>query len=373
MIGLSEYYTLQNTSKVNPRTLAGGGSWLDGIKLAREQSFIFVSNPVRPLCELVPDIPIEALQLLSDMLKYDPAKRPTAAAALKHPWFSVLESESLPPRPVQKQPIGSNHSFQKLSSLETVDDNRSAFVPSKVNIGSQITSSFSGNQLNQSVSGTSLNRPEQFKYDSIPQKQYAPLNPIQKQPLALNFQKHVYSNQNQNPLDQTYSNSILSPTLKFQGVIHKSPTFDYQERVNNQSGYQERNSEYQERGINKSPTLNFQERGPTKSPTFEYTKPKLTKSKTFDAGFQFQKPRQEKLPALRQISVLDKLEILQNTGPKPGVPPKIKELSVFGKSVAGGFDRGDGHIQIGLNRYNDVIKEARRQNQHGLFGDDRRR
>ncbi|ORY47297.1 Pkinase-domain-containing protein [Rhizoclosmatium globosum] len=63
---------------------------LAGIKLASAMGFKFPNmNPV-PLEDLMPGASTEVLQLIADMLLYDPARRPTATEALSHSWFEGL-------------------------------------------------------------------------------------------------------------------------------------------------------------------------------------------------------------------------------------------------------------------------------------------
>ena len=52
-----------------------------------------------PLKELIPNASPEAIQLMRDMLMWDPKKRPTCAQALKYPYFQVGQNL---PKPVQQ-------------------------------------------------------------------------------------------------------------------------------------------------------------------------------------------------------------------------------------------------------------------------------
>jgi len=93
MVGSQQYYTPSNTQNLDSRFIRGGGSWPDGLKLASAKSFRFPQIEAPPLAHFIPDAPVEALQLISDMLRFDPSKRPTAVEALKHPWFSDLHQD----------------------------------------------------------------------------------------------------------------------------------------------------------------------------------------------------------------------------------------------------------------------------------------
>lgn len=64
-------------------------TWPAGIKLASKMKFTFPRFAKTPLSTLVPNASPEALKLMSDLLEWDPTKRPTAAEALQYPYFQV--------------------------------------------------------------------------------------------------------------------------------------------------------------------------------------------------------------------------------------------------------------------------------------------
>lgn len=76
-------------------TLMGGGCWNDGVRLASKLGFTFPSVEPVVFYELFPMASTSALELLSDMLKYDPQRRPTAHESLRSPVFSELWSSTL--------------------------------------------------------------------------------------------------------------------------------------------------------------------------------------------------------------------------------------------------------------------------------------
>eukprot|EP00954_Amorphochlora_amoebiformis_P015544 1218984-Amorphochlora_amoeboformis.AAC.1 len=72
-------------------------SWLQGMRLAQAMKFKFPYFTPTPLSQhsetnitnqLVPNASSEAIHLMSDLLRYDPTKRPTAARALQYPYFT---------------------------------------------------------------------------------------------------------------------------------------------------------------------------------------------------------------------------------------------------------------------------------------------
>lgn len=63
-------------------------TWPEGLKLASAMNFRFPRFVRTPLSQLIPNASREGLQLMSDMMSYDPKKRPTAAQALQYPYFT---------------------------------------------------------------------------------------------------------------------------------------------------------------------------------------------------------------------------------------------------------------------------------------------
>ncbi|XP_054554221.1 serine/threonine-protein kinase MAK isoform X2 [Talpa occidentalis] len=63
--------------------------WPEGHQLASSMNFRFPQCVPINLKTLIPNASNEAIQLMTDMLNWDPKKRPTASQALKHPYFQV--------------------------------------------------------------------------------------------------------------------------------------------------------------------------------------------------------------------------------------------------------------------------------------------
>ena len=57
-------------------------SWPEGYKLASQMGFTFPQYPATSLSVLVPNASYDAIQILGEMLQWDPNKRPTAAQLL---------------------------------------------------------------------------------------------------------------------------------------------------------------------------------------------------------------------------------------------------------------------------------------------------
>ncbi|KAG9302139.1 hypothetical protein G9A89_020573 [Geosiphon pyriformis] len=66
----------------------GGGEWKEGLKLAKNIGFNFpTTRPEPPLKIFPPSTPAILLQLIAQLLRYNPSQRLTALGALKHPYF----------------------------------------------------------------------------------------------------------------------------------------------------------------------------------------------------------------------------------------------------------------------------------------------
>ncbi|XP_055451072.1 serine/threonine-protein kinase MAK [Psammomys obesus] len=63
--------------------------WPEGYQLASSMNFRFPQCIPINLKTLIPNASCEAIQLMTEMLSWDPKKRPTASQALKHPYFQV--------------------------------------------------------------------------------------------------------------------------------------------------------------------------------------------------------------------------------------------------------------------------------------------
>ncbi|CAB4057169.1 ICK [Lepeophtheirus salmonis] len=62
--------------------------WSDGYKLANEMNFKYPAFAPTPLSSIVPNASKEAIDLMTDMLRWNPAKRPSASTSLRYPYFT---------------------------------------------------------------------------------------------------------------------------------------------------------------------------------------------------------------------------------------------------------------------------------------------
>ncbi|XP_061447824.1 serine/threonine-protein kinase MAK isoform X2 [Rhineura floridana] len=105
--------------------------WPEGYQLAAAMNFRFPQCICLNLKTLIPNASNEAIQLMSEMLNWDPKKRPTASQALKYPYFQVgqilgpppqyLGDKQSHPKPIQAtEPKPSLPKLDPVSKLESV-------------------------------------------------------------------------------------------------------------------------------------------------------------------------------------------------------------------------------------------------------------
>ncbi|XP_053672874.1 uncharacterized protein LOC128723183 [Anopheles nili] len=68
--------------------------WVEGHKLASTIQFRFPECPKIPLATLVTRASAAGIQLLEDLLRWEPEKRPTAQQSLKYPYFSSVKTRN---------------------------------------------------------------------------------------------------------------------------------------------------------------------------------------------------------------------------------------------------------------------------------------
>ncbi|CAB1114240.1 unnamed protein product [Ectocarpus sp. CCAP 1310/34] len=64
-------------------------TWPEGLKLAAQMQFRYPPFVPTPLAQLIPNASYEALALLSDLIQFDPYRRPTASQALQYAFFQA--------------------------------------------------------------------------------------------------------------------------------------------------------------------------------------------------------------------------------------------------------------------------------------------
>jgi len=64
-------------------------TWPEGLKLAQRMNFKFPQSAKTPIASLCPNASPEAVQLMEDMMLYDPKKRPSCDKSLQYPYFQI--------------------------------------------------------------------------------------------------------------------------------------------------------------------------------------------------------------------------------------------------------------------------------------------
>ncbi|GLJ11674.1 hypothetical protein SUGI_0174360 [Cryptomeria japonica] len=90
-------------------------SWSEGLRLANSIKYQFPQFISTHLSVLIPTASPEAIDLMASLCAWDPNKRPTAAEALKHPFFQACVY--IPPSLRPKEPI-SKHRFSGKGAFE---------------------------------------------------------------------------------------------------------------------------------------------------------------------------------------------------------------------------------------------------------------
>jgi len=76
----------------NRQLITAGGPWKEGLKMAEAIGIQLPQMASVPLNELIKNAPAEALSIMADTMKWDPAQRPSAEECLSYPWFKELTS-----------------------------------------------------------------------------------------------------------------------------------------------------------------------------------------------------------------------------------------------------------------------------------------
>ncbi len=71
-------------------------TWPEGMKLAAQMNYRFPQFVPTSLTTLIPHASPEAIQLMTDLLKFDPNQRPTSSQALQYPFFQVSVNVPMP-------------------------------------------------------------------------------------------------------------------------------------------------------------------------------------------------------------------------------------------------------------------------------------
>jgi male germ cell-associated kinase len=78
-------------------------TWPEGIRLAAQMQFKFPQFVPTALSQIIPNASQEAVQIMSDLMKYDPQQRPTSSQCLQYPFFQVCATLPAPTSTAEPQ------------------------------------------------------------------------------------------------------------------------------------------------------------------------------------------------------------------------------------------------------------------------------
>ncbi|XP_030612814.1 serine/threonine-protein kinase MAK isoform X9 [Archocentrus centrarchus] len=100
--------------------------WAEGHQLAAAMNFRFPQCVPTHLKTLIPNASNEAIALMKDLLQWDPRKRPTAAQALRYPYFQVGQVLGPHPQSQEVKKVQNRPLAQKQASESKVDPQQSS-------------------------------------------------------------------------------------------------------------------------------------------------------------------------------------------------------------------------------------------------------
>ena len=158
--------------------------WDEGLQLARRMNVRFPSLSPTPLRQIIPNAPPAAIDLIEQMLRFNPVERPTCTGCLNHPFFTGKEDSysSAPPITSLYTGIGSGapqNPFQiganEAAAAQPKPLSGHTIPPNASNLGAG-SSYGAGSSMNSNMGGS---RPSMMGSSPIPGQQ--PMNFQQNQ------------------------------------------------------------------------------------------------------------------------------------------------------------------------------------------------
>ncbi|CAH1185660.1 unnamed protein product [Phyllotreta striolata] len=126
--------------------------WPESYQLAGALGFKFPYFAKTPLTDVVPQAGQNGINLIEELLEWNPVHRPTAQGALKHPYFQVGQFSGLQSnRQIQANSALQNHANGMLQKVTTLEDEAQLFS----NPQSQMQIQATGRSLIKRVNGNS--------------------------------------------------------------------------------------------------------------------------------------------------------------------------------------------------------------------------
>ena len=135
-------------------------AWKQGLALAQQMNFKFPQFVATPISQLVPQASPEAADLMTELMRWDPAKRPTAAQALQHPFFLV----GIPP----ERPINTGDRGAPGSRPDTLNGGNDPSNKQGLQVGNTKLSSAGKDSSSSEFKGLSAPAPQPGKDRSQP-------------------------------------------------------------------------------------------------------------------------------------------------------------------------------------------------------------
>jgi protein kinase len=101
-------------------------NWNEGMRLASAMQFRFPQFVSTPLQQALPNVSAEGIELLTDLLKWDPANRPTASQSLQYAFFQVNCSLPAPESSAVPQPASFTRRPPQKKESEIYEEERAA-------------------------------------------------------------------------------------------------------------------------------------------------------------------------------------------------------------------------------------------------------
>ena len=101
-------------------------SWSEGMRLAAQMQFRFPQFVPTPLSQIIPNATQEAIQLMQDLMKYDPLQRPTASQTLQYAFFQVNNTLPPPTSTAETPPTSYTRRPIQMSEFEQLEAERAA-------------------------------------------------------------------------------------------------------------------------------------------------------------------------------------------------------------------------------------------------------
>lgn len=132
------------------------GTWPEGMKLAAQMNYRFPQFVPTSLAQLIPHASPEAIQLMTDLMKFDPNQRPTSSQALQYPFFQVNVNVTMPltvSTPGQPQDRTAERERERSDSFASLSKAES-FTPPQQKSTEYLPSSSSSTSKNQQPVGS---------------------------------------------------------------------------------------------------------------------------------------------------------------------------------------------------------------------------